>query len=694
MLDWFQPVTWVFIILAAVWLDFRLMRYLKANKDQLAPVVIFGRRIPVLSAVYTVGIGIRSWFNRISFSVVTDSLSSFHPVQTLRAKAAINDKLRANILTNILPVVIICAWAIWVGRGYLNFDPNTIPNGGDYPHQIYGHYGLYPLKECGTCVFWNGYLNGGQPTFAEVQGATMHPVTIVSTLLLGAVNGSKIILLFTFIIAGLAQWWLARVMGLGTLAGLWAAGIVIVGGHYGDRIGRGMVNVGFATACATLIIPPLIDLLRYRQMRSAVLVGLFLGLTLLAGQGYTQLAVFFGIFPATCIYLFSKSGFDRKLRNLLIFSIVLALLLSAVLWLPVMHFMPEFTKYGDPHFGSSKPFDIIPLNLILRGDQSLFVGWIPVILALLTLHFVPSEKKKLVWFLFSAPLFIFLISSSSFLKFVYRFIPQVGYLRFPDVMMILAVPFIIALSSWTLDYLLKSKLIISLKSQSSEISSISFSWILFPLLLLLTIPPAYQFSQWRYNTHPVERPTAVMDWLSSPSTTEWIRTHTPDFDWVPIAMQHGLKVTDVWRPWYWQDRKPPAPYLEATPDEVASSELKIDYLNLIRHDGNRYAAISISTPDGGFFPCQAKAVGGHIDVSCTSDVAGTLTVQENYFSGWTVKVDGVSAPLYKSDWLKVATPPGSHTYTFRYRPWDVWVGMALSLIGIIVAVFAWKKDRV
>jgi hypothetical protein len=220
MLDWFQPVTWIFILVAAVWLDFRLMRYLKANKDQLAPVVIFGRRIPILSAVYAVGIGIQSWFKRLSFSVVTDSLSSFHPVQRHRAKALINEKTHANILTNILPVVIICAWALWVGRGYLNFDPNTIPNGGDYPHQVYGHYGLYPLLECGTCVFWNGFLNGGQPTFAEVQGATMHPLTIITTIVWGSVNGSKVILLFTFIIAGLAQWWLARVMGLGTLAGL------------------------------------------------------------------------------------------------------------------------------------------------------------------------------------------------------------------------------------------------------------------------------------------------------------------------------------------------------------------------------------------------------------------------------------------------------------------------------------------
>jgi hypothetical protein len=33
------------------------------------------------------------------------------------------------------------------------------------------------------------------------------------------------------------------------------------------------------------------------------------------------------------------------------------------------------------------------------------------------------------------------------------------------------------------------------------------------------------------------------------------------------------------------------------------------------------------------------------------------------------------------NWLALAVPHGSHTIQFRYRPWDVPLGMALSLIG-------------
>jgi hypothetical protein len=702
MLDWFQPVTWVFIILAAVWLDFRLMRYLKANKDRLAPVVIFGRRIPVLSAVYIIGIGIqswikqlgtnsRNWFNHLSFSVVTDSLRSFHPVQIRRVKAVINEKAHANILTKILPIVIICAWAIWVGRGYLNFDPTAFINGGDYPHQIYNHYAWHNLTKCGSCVFWNGFMDGGQPTFAEVQGAALHPLVIVTTLLWGAVNGSKVIMIVSLITIGLAQWWLARVMGLGVPAAAWAGIMAITGGHLADRMGIGLVNIVLTMACATLMLPPLIDLLHHKNKRASLWIGVFLGLTILSGQAYLQVAIVMGLAPAVLIYWLSQRNHFPELRVQLMFSICLALLISAVLWVPLLRFLPYVSKDGDPYLASVLALNINPLKLILQDEKSLFIGWVPVLLAFSTLHFVPKNQKRLMWFLFLAAALIFIISSADFLRFVHKYFEQVGYLRFAFHMSLLAVPFIIALAAWGLDYLLKVPISISILNQSGGSITFYAIWILLPLVMLLTIPPVYKFSRWRYDVHKVERPELVMQWFKTDST-EIIRVPMPDYDWTPLAIERGFKSTGVFRSWFWKDREEPTPYLEATWEPVNEYEWQYENLYLIRRGDARYA--SISTPDGGFFPCQAKAVGGHIDVSCTSNVAGTLTVQENYYSGWTVKVDGVSAPLYKSDWLKVAAPPGTHLYTFRYRPWDVWVGMAISLIGIVVAVFAWKKDRV
>jgi hypothetical protein len=689
MLDWYQILIWGFVIVAAVWLDFKVVRYLKVNKDRLIPITIFGRQSHLLSGIYTYAVSISKYRVRMPISVSVNGITAFNPIEALKFSSIQTEKARLNILTRVLPVILICTWALWVGRGYLDFDQVVFPNGGDLPLQIYGHFGWIPLTQCGTCAFWNGYINGGQPTFAEVQGATLHPLVMLTTLFWGAVNGSKIIAITSLIMIGLAQWWLSRVMGLGILAGLWAATMAVVGGQLSDRMGGGMVNIVFASASAALILPPLVDFLQNPKIRSAVLVGVFLGLTLLAGQGYIQLAVLFGLFPAVAVYWFSHEN-KSKLRNLLLFSLALSILISAVLWVPVANFMSSFTKHGDPYLANAQAFDLIPLNLVLRQEKSLFIGWIPVLLAFLTLHLVPRDKKKLVVFFFLAITILFFISSSNFLQFAHKYIDQIGSLRFPDNMSTPVVPLVLALAAWSLDHLLKSKLNLSLKTQSSEIVNFRFTWILFPLIMLLSLPPVYKFSQWRYNTHRVERPEAAMTWLNT-EHTEWVGLPMPDFDWAPLAMQRGYKLTNVYRPWLWKNRTMPAPYLEATKDEVENSEMKIDILSMVRFDENRYAAIS--TPDGSFFPCKAAAVGGHIDVNCNSDRPGILVVKENYFWGWTVRIDGNRTVLYKDDWLKVSAPAGVHDYSFRYQPWDVWAGMALSLIGIIIAVIAWRKER-
>ena len=43
-------------------------------------------------------------------------------------------------------------------------------------------------------------------------------------------------------------------------------------------------------------------------------------------------------------------------------------------------------------------------------------------------------------------------------------------------------------------------------------------------------------------------------------------------------------------------------------------------------------------------------------------------------------------------WLAVEAPAGNHEYVFHYRPWDVWLGLAITLIGVLVAVILWWRS--
>ncbi len=70
---------------------------------------------------------------------------------------------------------------------------------------------------------------------------------------------------------------------------------------------------------------------------------------------------------------------------------------------------------------------------------------------------------------------------------------------------------------------------------------------------------------------------------------------------------------------------------------------------------------------------------------------GTLTVKENSWSGWRAAVDGNRAALEPGRWLSVELPAGTHTVTFRYRPWDVPLGIGLCLTGIGSAIYFWRK---
>ena len=61
------------------------------------------------------------------------------------------------------------------------------------------------LFRCGSCVLWNGFINGGNPAFADFYGAALHPLTIVTTLIWGAIDGGKLLVVSSLALAGLAN---------------------------------------------------------------------------------------------------------------------------------------------------------------------------------------------------------------------------------------------------------------------------------------------------------------------------------------------------------------------------------------------------------------------------------------------------------------------------------------------------------
>jgi len=72
-----------------------------------------------------------------------------------------------------------------------------------------------------------------------------------------------------------------------------------------------------------------------------------------------------------------------------------------------------------------------------------------------------------------------------------------------------------------------------------------------------------------------------------------------------------------------------------------------------------------------------------------------VILTDNWFPGWTATVDGRTTPVLQVDGAVrgVVVDAGEHEIRFRYRPWSVILGAAMSLIALAIAIGAWWTGR-
>lgn len=608
----------------------------------------------------------------------------------------------------IVEVTLIVLWAFWLGRDYLFPSPTMWPNGREFGMSIHPHYIWTQLTDCGNCVLWNGLYNGGAPAFVELHAAVLHPLVIVATLLWGGITGAKLIIIFSLAMAGIAQWWLAKVMQLGWVARLWAAGMAAAGGHLAGRMDIGVVGIIISTAACSLVIAPGIQLAASGKRRHVVSLALTLALAIVSGQAYMQIGLLLSVIPAFGILLIDDQLRIKHVWREFVLAGVLALLLAAPFLVPFFHYWPEFGKGLDWVITSVQPLEYMPLNFVVRDTSFFFseqlgklpypylyvnfIGWVPVLLAILPLRFAKPKERRLLTFFMVSIVLILLAGSAIIFNQIGKVFPEfVAGFRNPSLIVGLAVPLILGLAAWGLDRLLQ-KSWITLPFTSADNFKHSWiigklSWLSLFLCLLISLRTTYYYSRsWLF--------TVELDWTvakgveaAQTADAQWAAIPLGGHFWGPPAAEAGLKLTRLARPSFWIDRPVPDPYFDVTKFDYdpETGELidQIGDLKFVRYPENYYA--SVETEAGEVVPCTAVSKGGHIDVLCKSDQPGKLIVQENYWSGWKAWQDGSRVTLdTEMNWLSIDAPAGAHQYHFRYRPWDVTVGFVLMLVGVFV----------
>ncbi len=604
----------------------------------------------------------------------------------------------------VVELVLVALWSIIVGRPYLNFDPFAIPDGAEFSGYIQFHHLWIRAAQCGWCALWNGTEAGGFPAFIDLYGSALHPVVIITTLLLGVLNGAKLSLVVALWVAGISQWWLAYELKLGKIARLWSAAIAVAAGHVTGKMEVGSFGMTFSTAMISLVFASILAIYNGKGKKSVVLLGIVGASAILSGQGYFQ-AGLLGMMPAAIVLLVDRTGKIKKIWREYLIAFLLACLLAAPLIVPFAHFSPNFQKGTSTDFDVAQPLQYVPLNLVINdwdfylnsllGKEPypslyiIYIGWIPVMLAILGLAKTKQQHRPIAIYMLASIILSYLIASAILLKWLADILPAVESIRFAPVISGLSVPFILAFSAYGLEYLLSIEW--PRLQYKMESFTLSTKWLLI-LPLALSINSVYQFSKTFIHTSTLAED--VLPTLSALQTdnSQWVNPPYGEQFFIDSAITQNLKVSPGIMPWVWRDRETPRPYLEASRSSSPGADYQIiqdlNGTGIYKNPKELYASITIDSGD--IVPCIAQGTGGVIQVNCESDTSGILVVKENYYTGWHVQLNNAPAQLLrKGDWLSARSPAGKNIFIFRYLPWDVPLGIALSVLGIILCIRMW-----
>lgn len=609
---------------------------------------------------------------------------------------------------------VIGLWALWVGRNYLNLNPSIWPEGGEWGSHLVPYYFWPHLRECGMCALWSGDIGGGMPALGTWFGSTLHPLAAIFALLFGVTNGIKLAMVAAFWLAGVAQWWMASSLGLGRIARLWSSLMVIVGGHLAVVMEPGVAALIIATSSASLVIAATLALIVHGgQRRYTLLLAILGAFFILAGHAYLQFGMLWWAFALPFLILDGNFHFKPIWKEFAL-AVGLSVCLTAILLIPSLHFSSNFFKPGDATFGAGQTLEYLPLNLVIRDwgylhteilgklpySPTMFVGWLPIILAVFCLKVARPRDNQLLLFLTSGSLLMLFVASGTPLRWLVDYIPEIAIFRSVVLISGLAVPGILALAAYGLHYLIRSlsatKLILNFGSTTNNLSGplrgLSAEWFVLPFLAWALFI-SYQFSAEFLKVQSFQDLYDTVQQIPKAEGLQWIQFPLGEISWLPVGMDLGLKQTVPPVPYNWEDRpQPEAKLFLARLDSLDGSDqvAAMSSINLFQNKLGEYARVEL--PDGQQIPCTATGQGAYLEVVCDVPSAGKLVVQENTISDWKVWRDNESVPLLNTNqWLSADAPAGHHTYQFRYQPWDVTLGAIVSLASLIIWVVLWQN---
>jgi hypothetical protein len=163
------------------------------------------------------------------------------------------------------------------------------------------------LRTYGRIPLWQPYLEFGEPLIDNPVTFVLNPISTVPSLVIGAVNGLKISVILSVLVAGMGGWLLGWTLGLGALGRLLLALLLVGKGGMSAMFNTGYFQLASSQAYFPWIIAGTVGIFRLPNKRWPV-VALALGSTLLLFAGN----VWFTLPMAICVVVVAGAYLIRR----------------------------------------------------------------------------------------------------------------------------------------------------------------------------------------------------------------------------------------------------------------------------------------------------------------------------------------------------------------------------------------------
>jgi hypothetical protein len=359
------------------------------------------------------------------------------PAQELRRRHGLHG-LRADIAATAL-LLFLCLLFFWQV-----LTPNPLNRrwfaSGDFTDQFYA-FRSYQSQELwsGRLPLWNPHTFSGAPFLADIQSAVYYPFGLLVILLAGK-SGLPLIAveieaIVHYFLASFFTYLLVKRLTGSRLAGL-VSGIVYAYGSYltsYPKLQMAILEGQTWVPLALLTIHLAVEEERLGKRRRSgawlILGGLTLGLSALAGHGQTFLLAVYTVIGYLVFAFFplwraaDKRGKVKLTAQLLILPVV-TLGLAAAQLIPSLEYMQLSTRaqLSLSQAGGGFLFSDL-MALVLPGLRVIYVGVLPLILALLALV-LRRERETIFWGILALlALFLSLGRRTALYTFLYVFAP-------------------------------------------------------------------------------------------------------------------------------------------------------------------------------------------------------------------------------------------------------------------------------